>query len=257
MTWLALRLLRPYLIVAATVTAAATGYVRYGTTVVQQQLDLARTPDCTDPNVCYPSGSALDAVLGMELVAAFVPPLLGLILGVALFAREREDDTIAFALTQSTSRGHWVLTKFGCALTAGLACGGMVALTHRLVATRYTALASDTYEMLQLLHLDNAAYMVAQTLVVIALAGVLGLSTGKVLRTLVLTTVCGPLAVLIGDGVAVLLWSVLGLLIGPPRPAAGDLFVLDPLAYLAAAVLLGGVVTLVLLGRRVGIREAR
>ena len=260
MMWLAVRLLRPYLIVAATVTAAATGYIWYAATVVQQHLNLTGMPDCADPNDCYPSGSAIDAVLGMELVAAFVPPLLGLILGVALFAREREDDTIAFVLTQSTTRGRWVLTKFGCALTAGLACAASVALAHRLVATRYTALASDTYEMLQLLHINNAAYMVAQTLVVIALGGVVGLSTGRVLPTLVLTAVGGPFAVLIGVGVAALLWSLLG----RPAPAAadpadysGDLFTLDPVAYLAGAVLLAGVIVLMLLGRRVGTREAR
>ena len=102
--------------------------------------------------------------------------------------------------------------------------------------------------------------MVAQTLVVIALGGVVGLSTGRVLPTLVLTAVGGPFAVLIGVGVAALLWSLLG----RPAPAAadpadysGDLFTLDPVAYLAGAVLLAGVIVLMLLGRRVGTREAR
>jgi ABC-type transport system involved in multi-copper enzyme maturation permease subunit len=246
MTWLALRLLRPYLIAAASVTAAATAYVRHAAGVVQHQLDRSGTPGCADPNVCYPHGAALDAVLGMELCAAFVPALLGLILGVALFAREREDDTIAFALTQSISRRRWVLTKFGWALAAGAVCSAAVAVTHRLVAMRYTALASDTYEMLQLLHLNNIAYMMAQTLIVIALGGALGLSTGRTLRTLVLTVIGGPFAVMIAAGVAVMLSYPLLVMTG----ASGDS--LDPLAYLISAVGGAGVIALVLLAPRIG-----
>jgi hypothetical protein len=159
MTWLALRLLRPYLVIAAAVAAAATGYLLVAATVVQRQLDRAGRPDCVDPNDCYPHGAALNAVLGMELCAAFVPPLLGLILGVALFAREREEDTVAFALTQSISRRRWVRTKFGWALVAALTCSLSVALTHRLVATRYTVL------------LDPLAYLFSA----VAGAGVLAL----------------------------------------------------------------------------------
>jgi hypothetical protein len=243
MTGLALRLLRPYLIVAAAVATAATAYVLHAAAVVQQQLDRAGQSGCTDPNVCYPHGAALNAVLGMELCAAFVPALLGLILGPALFAREREDDTIAFVLTQSISRRRWVLTKFAWALAAGGLCCSAVALTHRLVATRYTALASDTYEMLQLLHLNNAAYMVSQTLILIALGGAVGLSTGRTLRTLVLTVVGGPFAVMIAAGVAVMLSYPLLVLTG----ASGG-----SLAYLAGAVGGAGVLVLVLLAPRIG-----
>jgi ABC-type transport system involved in multi-copper enzyme maturation permease subunit len=261
MTWLALRLLRPYLIVAASVAALATACTLYGAAVVQQQLNSNGLPGCLDPNVCYPHGAALDAVFGMELSAAFVPPLLGLILGVALFARERDEDTIAFALTQSISRRRWVLTKFGWALGAGLACSTTVALAHRLVATRYTVLASDTYEMLQLLHLNNVAYMVAQTAVLTALAGVLGLSTGSTLRTLVLSVVAGPFAFMAAAGVAVALFYLLAPMVPSGGGTAGDftddLFTMDPLAYLISAVAGVGVVTLVLLAPRVGIRESR
>jgi ABC-type transport system involved in multi-copper enzyme maturation permease subunit len=265
MTWLALRLLRPYLMVTAAVAAAATAYTFHGASVVQRQLNEAGVPDCLDPNVCYPHGAALNAVLGMELVAAFVPALLGLILGVALFAREREEDTVAFVLTQSISRRRWVLTKFGWALAAGLASSASVALAHRLVATRYTVLASDTYELLQLLHLNNIAYMVAQTAVVIVLGGVLGLSTGRTLRTLVLSVVGGPFVFMIVAGVAVALSYPLVLLTGGPDTAldggAGgftdDLYTLDPLAYLVSAVAALGVLAAVLMAPRVGVREPR
>jgi hypothetical protein len=266
MTWLALRLLRPYLVVAAAVAAVATACTLYGAAVVQRQLDSIGLPDCLDPNACYPDGAALDAVFGMELSAAFVPPLLGLILGVALFARERDDDTIAFALTQSISRRRWVLTKFGWALAAGLACSTGVALAHRLVATRYTVLADDTYEMLQLLHLNNVAFMVAQTAVLTALAGVLGLSAGGVLRTLVLSVVAGPFVFMTAAGVAVALVHLLFFLApgsGTDAPAGAgaastdDLFTMDPLAYLIGAVAAVGVVALVLLAPRIGTRESR
>jgi hypothetical protein len=265
MTWLALRLLRPYLLVAATVAAAATAYVLHAAGVVQRQLDGAGVPDCLDPNLCYPNGGALNAVLGMELVAAFVPPLLGLILGVALFAREREEDTIAFVLTQSVPRERWVLTKLGCALAAGIACAGSVATAHRLVGIRYTVLANDTYELLQLLHLNNVAYMVGQTAVLIALAGVLGLVTGRTLPTLVLSVIGGPFVMMAAGGIAVLLFYPLGVLTGGTDPAddstpgtfADDMTAMDPFAYLAGAVLGAGVVALALLARRAGIRASR
>jgi ABC-type transport system involved in multi-copper enzyme maturation permease subunit len=263
MTWLALRLLRPYLLVAAALTAATCGYIFYAAMVVQRQLDRAGMPDCLDANACYPHGPALEAVLGMELCAAFTPPLLGLILGVALFAREREEDTIAFALTQSVSRRRWVFTKFGYALAAALTCSTSVATAHRLIATRYTVLANDTYEMLQLLHLNNIAYMVAQTAVITALAGVLGLAVGRTLRTLVLSVVAGPFALMTVAGIAVALsYFVLPHsgstgLTSSNGSLAGDLFVMDPLAYLISAVGGVGVITLVLLAPRIGTRESR
>jgi hypothetical protein len=253
MSRLAIRLLRPYLVVALVVSATAVLYLWRAAAVVQGQLDRAGVPGCTDPNVCYPHGPALDAVLGMELCAAFVPALIGLILGVALFAREREEDTIAFVLTQSVSRRRWVLTKYGWALAAGVVCTGGVALTHRLVATRYTALASDTYELLQLLHLNKPAYMTAQTLLLIALGGALGLSFGRTLRTLVLTVVAGPFAWMAVAGVAVMLSFPLRSV----RPPAGDLFALDPLADLISAGALTAVLTLVGLAPRIGVRESR
>jgi hypothetical protein len=266
MTWLVLRLLRPYLIVAATVAAAATAYIFHAAGVVQRQLDRAGVPDCLDPNVCYPRGAAMDAVLGMELVAACVPALLGLILGVPLFAREQEEGTIAFALTQSTSRQRWVLTKLGCALVAGLLCSGTVATTHRLVAARYTVLANDTYELLQLLHLNHIGFMVTLTAVVTALAGVLGLVTGRTLTTLVLAAVGWPFAVVAAyTGVDVLSYPLAALTGAPAQTGpdttsgsfAGDISFMDPFGYAASAVLGGCAATLVLIGRRVGARPTR
>ena len=262
MTWLALRMLRPYLITAATIAAASVAVVLHGAAVVRRQLDAEGLPDCLDPNYCYPHGAALDAVLRMELCAAFVPPLLGLILGVALFARERENDTITFALTQSVSRRRWVRTRFAWALGAGVACSLAVGLAHRLVAIRYTLLANDTYEGVQMLHMNNAAYMVAQTIVVIALAGVLGLITGRTLPTLVLSAVAGPFAFLTTAVVAAMLLLPIVLVTGagegePPGDFVDDMYTADPLGYATGGVAAVAVLVTVLLAHRAGARASR
>lgn len=255
MTWLTLRLLRPYLVVAAVITVAATAVIGHGAAVVRRQLVGTGRPDCLDPNDCYPQGAALDAVLRMELVAAFVPALLGLVLGVALFSREREEDTVAFVLTQSVPRRRWVLTKFGWALAAGLLCATVVGTVHRLVATRYTVLANDTYEMLQLLHLNNVAYMAAQTATVVTFAGLVGLVTGRTLRTLVVSVFAGPFVFLTAIAVTAMLGNLLRLPLGAgpdgsaadPTDFVGDLYTLDPFAYLTSVVVAVGVVVTVLL----------
>jgi ABC-type transport system involved in multi-copper enzyme maturation permease subunit len=263
MTWLALRLLRPYLVVAGIVTALATGYLLYAARVVQDQLDLAGTPDCLDPNLCYPHSAALDAVLGMELVAAFVPPLIALIIGVPLFAREREDETAGFVLTQSVSRQRWVLTKLGWALTFGVVCSTIVGATHRLIGARYTVLANDTYEMLQMLHLNNIAFKATLTAVLISLAALLGLGLGRTLPTLVLSAIAWPFTVMAGFPAADLFSAVYIALLGAPeQPFTGtgnfadDISFMDPLAYLNSAVYVIAVVALVLLARRAAARAA-
>jgi hypothetical protein len=246
MTWLTLRLLRPYLIAAGTLTLAATAYLWHAAGVVHRQLAAAGTPGCHDPNLCYPYDEALNAVLGMELIAAFVPPLLGLILGVAVFAPDREQGTVDFVLTQSVPRNRWVRTKLVGALAAGLVCVLPVAAVHRLSSVRYTALADDTYELLQLLHLNNAAFMVAQTMLLVALGGVLGLSTGRTLPTLVLTAVTGPFAFMAAAAVAVMLSYPLR----PLLEGAGGSS-MDPFAFMVSGVVGLGVLGAVLLAPRV------
>jgi hypothetical protein len=252
MTWLTLRLLRPYLMATVTVTAAATGYLWYAAGVVRRQLAADGVPNCLDPTICYPYGEALNAVLGMELIAAFVPPLLGLILGVAVFAPDREQGTVAFTLTQSVPHDRWVRTKLSWALAAGLICSATVAVTHRTIGTRYTVLANDTYELLQLLHLNNAGFMMAQTVLLVALGAVLGLTTGRTLPTLVLTAIAGPFAFMAAAAVAVMLSYPLR----PLLEGAGGSSV-DPLAYLVSAVVGVGVLAVVLLAPRMATGTSR
>jgi ABC-type transport system involved in multi-copper enzyme maturation permease subunit len=263
MTWLAFRLLRPYLVVVLIVTAVATGYLLFAAGVVQDQLDLAGTPDCADPNLCYPHSAAMDAVFGMELVAAFTPPLIALILGVPLFAREREDETAGFVLTQSVSRQRWVLTKLGWALAVGIVCSAIVGAVHRLIGTRYTVLANDTYEMLQLLHLNHPGFTATLTAVLIVLAALLGLVIGRTLPTLVLTAVAWPftvIAVFIGMGVLSAGYiAVFGEPDPPPSSSgtfADDTTFMDPLGHTGSAMYAVAVIGLVLLTRRKAVRAA-
>ena len=44
MTWLALRLLRPYLMVAGLIAAAATGYLLFAAGVIQRSIQSAASP---------------------------------------------------------------------------------------------------------------------------------------------------------------------------------------------------------------------
>lgn len=239
--WPAFRALRLPLLVAGVLAAAAVGYVVAASTVVQRQLDAAGEPGCLDPNVCYPQGAALDAVLGMELTAAFVPALIGLVLGVPLLRRGA--------------------ASLGVALSAGAVLTGAVALAYRLVGARYTVLANDTYEGLQLLHLNHPAFMVALSLVLVALGAVCGLRTGRVLPTLALTVAGWPLALITAYGGVGLVAGVWVAVFGEPPASEGgsfadDIGLFDGVGYAAAAILALCVAGLVLAARRLRSQEA-
>ncbi|MEV4639963.1 ABC transporter permease subunit [Actinoplanes sp. NPDC049548] len=264
MTWLAIRLLRPYLIISVLISGVSTAFLVHGSAVVQRQLDARGMPGCVNPNLCWPTGPAMNAILGMELVAAFVPVLIGLVLGVPLFAREREEGTVAFVLSQSVSRRRWVVTKLACALVAGGLCTAVVALTYRLLVARYTLLANDLYELLELLHLNHVGFMVMQTVFTTAVAGLLGLVYGRTLRTLVVSLVWWPF------GVAAVYAGVALLPVAPGSGVAGDsgfspdddrywtadISYADGFGYAATVLMIVYVVTTVLLARRVGRRLA-
>ncbi|MFB9451497.1 ABC transporter permease subunit [Dactylosporangium vinaceum] len=253
MTWLAVRLLRPYLIGAAALGALLTTVILAAAATVQDRLDALGRPDCLNPNLCYQAGTP---VLLMQLTAAFGPALIGLLLGVPLFAGERADDTIAFALTQSVPRGRWVLGKFGVALCASVLVTGVVATVYRLVAARYTVLANDTYELLDLFHLNNIAFMVMRAVLTLSVAALLGLLTGSTLRTAILSVVLWPFGLLAACGVTLLLPVRSGASIEPvyaptdDRYWAADITYLDPLAWPAAGLTVLYVIGLVLLMRR-------
>jgi ABC-type transport system involved in multi-copper enzyme maturation permease subunit len=205
MNWLTLRLLRPYLIVAATLSAVSTAFVLVGARVIRQQVDTHgivvpdyasnRTGACEKLVSCLPAGTATNAAQAIGLVAVLVPLLVGLILGVPLFAREREESTDAFILTQSVPRLRWLSTKLLWALPAGALCTAAVAVAFRLAAARYTLIASDP--LLGEFHNSNIGFMVMLTVFITALAGVLGLAGGRTWRTLGLTVVAWPVALIV------------------------------------------------------------
>lgn len=262
MTWLAMRLLRPYLIVAVVISGVSTAFLFFASGVVQRQLDASGMPGCVNPNLCWPTGPAMNAILGMELVAAFVPVLIGLVVGVPLFAREREESTVAFVLTQSVPRGRWVVTKLACALLAGAVCTAVPALTYRLVAARYTLLANDLYELIEMLHLNHPGFMVMQTVLTAAVAGLLGLVYGRTLRTLAVALVWWPFGIAaVYVGVALLPLGA-GSGAGPEfspdddRYWTADISSADGFGSAATALMIGYVLITVLIARRAGRRVA-
>lgn len=210
MNWLTLRILRPYLLVAAALSAASVTFILVSTRIIAQQADAhgvavepyaaGRTGLCEQAVTCLPLGVATNLAQAVILVAAFAPLLIGLILGVPLFAREREESTDAFVLTQSVPRSRWLSTKLMWALTASAVCTAAVAVTFRLGAARYTLVVSNAgYDLLREVHKNSIGFMVMQTVCITALAGVIGLASGRTLSTLVLSVVAWPMALIVAQ----------------------------------------------------------
>jgi hypothetical protein len=243
-----LRSHRPYLIAAAVIAVVSTAFVAYGSYFIQQRLNAEGLPGCVNPNVCGISGSELPVTLVMELLAAFVPVLLGLLLGVPLFTR-KPDDTA-------------VLPKLLTTMAAGALCTGLLALTYRYVAARYTLLANDRYELIDMFHMNNPGYMTMQTVFLIAVAGVVGLATRSFWRTLVFCAAGWPFGVGIVLCTVALVAVPLSHVYTPdlttstdfaptdPRYWTSDIHLYDTIAYPATVVFVLYVLALVLLGRR-------
>lgn len=174
------RALLPPLGTAAVVVGGSVAVVLAGAASVQRQLDERGVPGCVNPNVCWPTGGAMDAILAMELVAAFVPVLLGLLLGVPVGTGGRRVP---------------VTTGLAVAMAAGALGTGLVAVVYRTVAARYTLIANDRYELLEVLHLNHVGLMVTRTLFTIAVAALLGLATRSVVRTTALSLGAWPFGV--------------------------------------------------------------
>jgi hypothetical protein len=240
-----LRQLRVPLVFATLVAAASAAYVGHASGVVQRQLDAEGVPACLDPNVCYPHGAAMDAVFGLELNAAITPALIGLVLGAALAVEGRQGRRAS---------------SLGATLIAGVVLTGLVATTHRLVGARYTVLANDTYEGLQLLHLNHPGFMIMLTLVTTALGAVIGLRAGRAPRTGTVTPARWPAALVVTYAVfalaGVVAWpaaAVFGADGGRPAgPYAADIGFADGLGYVASVLLAVCLVALISAARRGG-----
>jgi hypothetical protein len=263
MNWLALRLLRPYLIAAAALSSASTAFVLIGAHTIRQQVavhgivveDYApdRTGLCEKLVSCLPAGTATNLAQAIALVAAFVPLLVGLILGVPLFAREREGATDRSVLAQSGPRARWMFDRLLWALTTGAMCTAAVAVTFRLAAARYTLIIDDpAYAMLRELHKNSIGFMVMQTVFVTALAGIVGLGA-RTLRTLVVSVVAWPVALVIAQIGGLLLGALIYLLTSWSDSLSMRFGTLteDETATFAALALAAYTVAAVLIGRRV------
>ncbi|GID28989.1 hypothetical protein [Paractinoplanes brasiliensis] len=263
MNWLVLRLMRPYLIVAAALSAVSTTFVLIGARVIGQQAEAygivveAYAPDrtglCEVAVSCLPAGAATNLAQAVVLVATFVPLLIGLILGVPLFAREREDATDVFVLTQSAPRRRWLSVKLFWALTGSAICTAAVAVSFRLAAARYTLVLDELgYALLREVHKNSIAFMVMQAVFMTALAGVVGLITGWTQRTLVTSVLLWPVALVVAQ-IGGLVLGMLAFLLTSWSDSLSRMFGTlgeDETATFAAIALAACTVTAVLVGRR-------
>jgi ABC-type transport system involved in multi-copper enzyme maturation permease subunit len=210
MNWLSPRLLRPYVIGAAALSGASTAFVLISARVIQQQADAhgiavkEYAPDqtglCEKAVSCLPAGTATTLAQAIAVVAAFLPLLIGLILGVPLFAREREESTDAALPARSVRRSRWLSTRLLGALTSSAICTAAVAVAFRLAAARYTLIVDGSgYALLRELHKNNIGFMVAQAVFITALVGILGLAIGQTLRTLALSVLAWPVALVVAQ----------------------------------------------------------
>ncbi|UQU68078.1 hypothetical protein COUCH_18115 [Couchioplanes caeruleus] len=180
---------RPCVIGAAALSAAATAFLVIGARVVQRQADAhgivvgAYAPDrtglCEHHVSCLPAGTATTVAQGLALVAAFVPVLVGLVLGVPLTARR---------------------TVLARTLAAGAVCTAVVAVTFRLVAARYALVVDGPgHGLLRELHKNSVTFMVMQTVFVIALAHLLRRAGSRALPTLAVSVVAWPAAIVVAQ----------------------------------------------------------
>jgi hypothetical protein len=165
---------RPHLIAAAAVSAVSTLFVVLGARAIGQQVaargivieDYApdRTGLCQELVSCLPDGTATNLARVIVLVAAFVPLLIGLILGAPLSRRGREEPA-----------------ALGRALAVGALGTAAVAVAFRLTAARYTLVLDDPAAgLLREVHQNSIALMVTQTVFVIVLAAAFGLVVSAV-----------------------------------------------------------------------------
>lgn len=135
MIWLAWRLHRTQLltILGLVVTGAATLlYLRTGVLSYITENDLSGCVNLpARPESCLARTRAFQAEysdLTKYAQAAFllIPVILGVFCGGPLFARELEQGTHVFALTQSVSRTRWFLVKIAVALLPAIVAAGIL-----------------------------------------------------------------------------------------------------------------------------------
>jgi hypothetical protein len=136
MIWLAWRLHRAQLLTILGLVvagAAALLYLRAGAVSYVAEHDLAGCVNLPErPASCLARTHAFqekysDLTKFAQAGFLLVPVILGVFCGGPLFARELEQGTHVFALTQSVSRTRWFLVKIAVALLPAIAAAGILA----------------------------------------------------------------------------------------------------------------------------------
>jgi hypothetical protein len=130
MTWLAWRQQRlTWLIVAIvfTIVLSLSAYGHWQVAGLVQQADAFQA-----------AAEGTNDTFGIsQLVAILIPPLVGIFLGVSLFAPEIEQNTHVLVLTQSVSRLRWFFVKIAYAAVVAVAAGGLQAIAFNWSWSRY------------------------------------------------------------------------------------------------------------------------
>jgi hypothetical protein len=175
MIWLTWRLHRNTWLVVALAVLAAIISSGYGHAMTQVPLD---------PSVA--SGGFEYSLSFSQIAAVLAPAIMGLFLGVSVFAPEIEHNTHTLTLTQSVSRTRWFTLKTaGPLLVAGLA-GGLLAAAFEWAWSPYISWAGLTkFEPLYFdaIGVIPAAYAILAT----ATGAVAGLWTRRVLPAVAIT----------------------------------------------------------------------
>lgn len=137
MTWLVWRRQRVALLIAAVLVAATIVALVAGRLALEARAASLGAGDCLSDATL----NCTTSVGGQELEGSFrlfhlylrfwlwaLAPLLGLIVAAALFARETEERTVVFALTQSVSRARWWTTNIAATLLPAVAGALLLAL---------------------------------------------------------------------------------------------------------------------------------
>ena len=198
MTWLVWRRQRAALMLAAVLVAATVVVLVAARLVLEARAASVGASVClTDPAMdCTTPGP------GRELHGSFtlfhrylrfwlwaLAPLLGLIAAGTLFARETEERTIVFALTQSVSRARWWAANIATVLLPALGGAVLLTLTTAWALTPFDVL----YRQARIEPLDfevHGIWPLTAVLVTFSLAALLGTVVRSSIAVVVATVLC-------------------------------------------------------------------
>lgn len=198
MTWLVWRRQRAALLLAAVLVAATVVVLVAARLVLEARAASVGASAClTDPAMdCTTPGPARELYESFRLGHRYLrfwlwglAPLLGLIAAATLFARETEERTVVFALTQSVGRARWWTTNVVAALLPALAGALLLTLTTGWALTPFGVL----YRQGRIEPLDfevHGIWPLTAVLVTFSLAALFGLVVRSSIAVVVATVLC-------------------------------------------------------------------